>query len=121
MSSEAKPLPPGESKQKDVRYLDIREGDEFDEHPTVPGAEGGVVLVDRGAGRPDQFEAHAVRIAPDTGAIQDFSFEQGPPPASGWTLAANNTCGWIGNHSSAWGINAALRRVLPKRFAPIPR
>ncbi|MBP7515627.1 MAG: DUF1801 domain-containing protein [Flavobacteriales bacterium] len=29
--SALKPLPPGESKQKDVRYLDIREGDEFDE------------------------------------------------------------------------------------------
>ena len=25
------PLPPGESKQKDVRYLDIRETDEIDE------------------------------------------------------------------------------------------
>ena len=25
------PVPPGESKSKDVRYLDIREGDEFDE------------------------------------------------------------------------------------------
>lgn len=26
-----RPLPPGESKQKDVRYLDIREGDPIDE------------------------------------------------------------------------------------------
>jgi len=26
-----RPLPPGESKQKDVRYLDIREGDAIDE------------------------------------------------------------------------------------------
>lgn len=26
-----RPLPPGESKQKDVRYLDIREADELDE------------------------------------------------------------------------------------------
>lgn len=26
-----RPMPPGVSKQKDVRYLDIREGDEFDE------------------------------------------------------------------------------------------
>ena len=26
-----RPLPPGESKQKSVRYLDIREGDEIDE------------------------------------------------------------------------------------------
>ena len=26
-----RPLPPGESKQKEVRYLDIREGDEIDE------------------------------------------------------------------------------------------
>jgi hypothetical protein len=26
-----RPLPPGESKQKDVRYLDIHEDDEFDE------------------------------------------------------------------------------------------
>ena len=26
-----KPLPPGKSKQKDVRYLDIREGDDLDE------------------------------------------------------------------------------------------
>jgi hypothetical protein len=26
-----KPLPPGGSKQKDVRYLDIREGDKLDE------------------------------------------------------------------------------------------
>ncbi|MNU02157.1 hypothetical protein D3C72_2457780 [compost metagenome] len=25
------PIPPGPSKQKDVRYLDIREGDELDE------------------------------------------------------------------------------------------
>ncbi len=25
------PVPPGESRQKEVRYLDIREGDEFDE------------------------------------------------------------------------------------------
>lgn len=25
------PLPPGESKQREVRYLDIREGDAFDE------------------------------------------------------------------------------------------
>lgn len=29
--SSLEPLPPGESKQKDVRYLDIREGDELDE------------------------------------------------------------------------------------------
>jgi hypothetical protein len=27
-----RPLPPGTSKSKDVRYLDIREGDELDEH-----------------------------------------------------------------------------------------
>ena len=26
-----RPLPPRESKQKDVRYLDIHEGDEWDE------------------------------------------------------------------------------------------
>ncbi|MGE4247276.1 MAG: DUF1801 domain-containing protein, partial [Parvibaculaceae bacterium] len=26
-----KPVPPGPSKQKEVRYLDIREGDELDE------------------------------------------------------------------------------------------
>ena len=26
-----RPLPPGESKQKDVRYLDVREDDQFDE------------------------------------------------------------------------------------------
>jgi len=26
-----RPLPPGASKQKDVRYLDVREGDELDE------------------------------------------------------------------------------------------
>jgi hypothetical protein len=26
-----RPVPPGESKQKDVRYLDIREGDQLDE------------------------------------------------------------------------------------------
>ena len=26
-----RPMPPGESKQKEVRYLDIREDDEFDE------------------------------------------------------------------------------------------
>ena len=26
-----RPVPPGESKQKDVRYLDIQEGEEFDE------------------------------------------------------------------------------------------
>jgi len=48
---------------------------------------------------------------PQTCAIRDFSFEQGPPPASGWTLTANNTCGKIGNHSSAWGINAAHHGV----------
>jgi uncharacterized repeat protein (TIGR01451 family) len=48
---------------------------------------------------------------PQTCAIQDFSFEQGPPPASGWTLAANNSCGRIGNHSSIWGINTAHHGV----------
>ncbi len=48
---------------------------------------------------------------PQTCALQDFSFEQGPPPASGWTLAANNTCGWIGNHSTVWGINTAHHGV----------
>jgi uncharacterized repeat protein (TIGR01451 family) len=48
---------------------------------------------------------------PQTCTIQDFSFEQGPPPASGWTLTANNTCAWIGNHSSVWGINAAHHGV----------
>ena len=26
-----RPVPPGESKQKDVRYLDIHEGDELDD------------------------------------------------------------------------------------------
>jgi uncharacterized repeat protein (TIGR01451 family) len=46
-----------------------------------------------------------------TCAIRDFSFEQGPPPASGWTLTANNACAWIGNHSSVWGINAAHHGV----------
>jgi hypothetical protein len=29
--AQLRPVPPGESKQKDVRYLDIREGDEIDE------------------------------------------------------------------------------------------
>lgn len=29
------PMPPGTSKQKDVRYLDIREGDDFDEKQFV--------------------------------------------------------------------------------------
>ena len=29
--SSLRPVPPGESKQKDVRYLDIREGDDLDE------------------------------------------------------------------------------------------
>ncbi|MFZ4574343.1 MAG: DUF1801 domain-containing protein [Phycisphaerales bacterium] len=29
--AELRPVPPGESKQKDVRYLDIREGDVIDE------------------------------------------------------------------------------------------
>lgn len=48
---------------------------------------------------------------PQTCAIQDFSFEQGPPPASGWTLTANNTCTWIGNFSSNWGINTAHHGV----------
>lgn len=48
---------------------------------------------------------------PQTCAIQDFSFEQGPPPASGWTLTANNSCGRIGNHSSVWGINTAHHGV----------
>lgn len=48
---------------------------------------------------------------PQTCAIQDFSFEQGPPPASGWTLTANNTCSWIGNFSSTWGINTAHHGV----------
>ena len=28
-----RPMPPGESKQKDVRYLDIREDDKLDESP----------------------------------------------------------------------------------------
>lgn len=48
---------------------------------------------------------------PQTCAVQDFSFEQGPPPASGWTLTANNTCAWIGNFSSNWGINTAHHGV----------
>jgi hypothetical protein len=30
-----RPLPPGESKQRDVRYLDIREDDEIDEEQLV--------------------------------------------------------------------------------------
>jgi hypothetical protein len=29
--SSLRPPPPGESKQPDVRYLDVREGDELDE------------------------------------------------------------------------------------------
>ena len=29
--AELTPVPPGESKQEDVRYLDVREGDEIDE------------------------------------------------------------------------------------------
>ena len=30
-SYELRPVPPGESKQKEVRYLDIREDDQLDE------------------------------------------------------------------------------------------
>ena len=29
--AELRPVPPGQSKQEDVRYLDVREGDEIDE------------------------------------------------------------------------------------------
>lgn len=49
---------------------------------------------------------------PQTCAIQDFSFEQGPPPASGWTTTSNNTCAVIGDHSGAsWGIPTAHHGV----------
>ncbi|MGF6174705.1 DUF1801 domain-containing protein [Ensifer sp. 4252] len=33
--SSLNPIPPGQSKQKDVRYLDIREGDQLDEEQFV--------------------------------------------------------------------------------------
>ena len=48
---------------------------------------------------------------PQTCAIQDFSFEQGPPPASGWTAGSNNSCAVIGNFSSTWGIATAHHGV----------
>lgn len=44
-------------------------------------------------------------------AIQDFSFEQGPPPASAWTETTNNSCQWIGNFSSSWGITTSHHGV----------
>lgn len=44
-------------------------------------------------------------------AIQDFSFEQGPPPASAWTESTNNACEWIGNFSSSWGITTSHHGV----------
>jgi uncharacterized repeat protein (TIGR01451 family) len=35
---------------------------------------------------------------------EDGSFENGPPPASAWTEWANNSCEWIVDASTAWGI-----------------
>jgi hypothetical protein len=37
-------LPPGTSKHKDVRYLDIREDDAFDERPVHRLGEAGVLM-----------------------------------------------------------------------------
>jgi hypothetical protein len=38
-----------------------------------------------------------------TCAIADRSFEQGPPPASGWSVVSSATCGVIGNFTGSWG------------------
>lgn len=46
-----------------------------------------------------------------TCAVNDRSFEQGPPPASGWTVTGNGACNVIGNFSSAWGGVAAHHGV----------
>ncbi len=48
---------------------------------------------------------------PQTCAIRDFSFEQGPPPNSAWTVSSNNSCPSIGNFSSTWGIPTAHHGV----------
>ena len=36
----------------------------------------------------------------------DGSFEQGPPPASGWMEVSNNACEWILDPTSIWGLPA---------------
>lgn len=38
--------------------------------------------------------------------LPDGSFEQGPPPASGWTEASDHSCEWIGDHSGTWYVSA---------------
>ncbi|HNU05905.1 MAG TPA: hypothetical protein PKL67_17340, partial [Anaerolineae bacterium] len=38
--------------------------------------------------------------------VNDGSFENGPPPASGWTEVTNSTCEWIGDWSGVWGAAA---------------
>lgn len=38
--------------------------------------------------------------------LPDGSFEQGPPPASGWTEVSDHTCEWIGDHSGTWYVSA---------------
>jgi hypothetical protein len=38
--------------------------------------------------------------------IADGSFEQGPPPASGWRVTNSSTCERIGDFSSSWYVSA---------------
>jgi hypothetical protein len=47
-----RPVPPGASKHKDVRYLDIREGDELDEAQMASWLKQAAALSGRVSGRP---------------------------------------------------------------------
>lgn len=38
--------------------------------------------------------------------VGDGSFEQGPPPDSGWTEASTPACEWIGEFSGSWYVSA---------------
>lgn len=38
--------------------------------------------------------------------LPDGSFEQGPPPASGWSEAADQACERIGDHSGFWYVSS---------------
>jgi len=38
--------------------------------------------------------------------IADGSFEQGPPPLSGWSMTNSSTCERIGDFSSSWYVSA---------------
>ncbi len=38
--------------------------------------------------------------------VNDGSFENGPPPASGWAGTSDNGCEWIGDWATTWGEEA---------------